>query len=393
MDRLQRDPLHRQLAARLRQEILSGARGVGQALPSEAEFCRTYGISRSTVRQALAALAAEGLVRTEAGRGSYVQQASARPGGRTGPGVGLVVPQLGGMLLAHLLDGLEEGLAEAGHALTIACSGFQPGGEERAVQGLRRRGVVGLLILPAAASAPPPAFYTGLVVEGFPVVCVDRRCAGARVPWVTAANAEGGAALARHLLHLGHRRLAYLLPRDFPSSSVEDRLEGARRALGEAGVDPGALRLLRPGGRMGDPMEPAVREAVAGLAGEPARLRPTALLCANDDLAMLALAAWRELGLTVPGDLALAGFDDLPYARFLDPPLTTVRQDAREMGRCAVRLLLDLLGRAAPGRGDWAERGEALPVALRLRESTTGRSAQGGLGAGEEGAPVAVGGG
>jgi len=370
MGGLHRDPLHKQLVRILSEEIVSGRLPRGSVLPSEADLCRQYGISRSTVRQTLAGLAREGLVRTEAGRGTFVVGAVPRSERPPGPGVGLVVPQLSGLLLSHILEGVQEALAAAGHALLVEASAFEPGGEERAVRGLRSRGVAGALVVPSAACATPPNFYQGIVADGFPVVFVDRHGPDGAVPWVASDNVAGGRELARHLVRLGHRRLAYVLSRDFPATSLQDRVRGAQWAVAEAGLEPAALRLAHVGGGMDDPLEPWIHRAVETLMAEPAAHRPTAILCANDDIAMEALAALRELGAAVPGDVALVGFDDLPYARFLDPPLTTARQDARGLGRTAARLLLRMGERPTASLPP-----ELLPVDICIRQSTIGRAA------------------
>lgn len=372
---LHRDPLHKQLVRILSEEIVSGRLPRGSVLPSEADLCRQYGISRSTVRQTLAGLAREGLVRTEAGRGTFVVGLAPQPETPPGPGVGLVVPQLSGLLLARVLEGAQEELARAGHALLVETSAFQPGGEERAVRGLRQRGVAGALVVPSAACATPPDFYQETADEGFPVVFVDRHRTDGTVPWVASDNVGGGRELARHLVRLGHRRLAYVLSRDFPATSLQDRVRGAEWAVAEAGLEPGALQSAHVGGGMHEPLELWIHRAVADLMAAPATRRPTAILCANDDIAMEALAGLRRLGASVPGDVALVGFDDLPYARFLDPPLTTARQDARGLGRAAARLLLRMVDR--PG----AFAPELLPVDIRIRQSTLG-------GAAPQGAPV-----
>lgn len=375
MERRGGPPLHRQLADLLQREIAQGRLRPGQALPAETELGQRYGLSRATVRQALSGLERAGLIRREMGRGTFVTGQHLQLESRMGPCVGMVMPSLSGMFRGKLLEGLQAAAAAAGYGVLLEASGPEPLGEERAVGRVRARGAVGVLVETVGAAAARPGFYDTLRADGFPAVFVDRRLPGQAVPWVGSDNRGGGLALARHLLRLGHRRLCFVVPHDHPTEPVLERERGLRQALREEGLEGGleggldearALRVLR----FGDAAHHAGRcQAVLEslLAGEPAA-RPTALLCANDHIAMELLAAVRGRGLRVPGDIALTGFDDLPYAPFLDPPLTTVRQFPAEMGRQALGVLRHL----ADGRPVGQE--TVLAVALQVRASTVGEA-------------------
>lgn len=362
---LTREPLHRQLERALRQEIDSGRLAQGALLPSEPELGRRYGISRATVRQALGGLAATGLVRRVPGKGTFVAATEPQaPAGRSGPPLlGLVVAGLHGMFLAQILDGIRRAAAQAGATITLAAADLAPGQEETALREVRAQGAAGAIMVSSPTYAPPPAFYRGVLAEGFPLVFLDRCPEGIEAASVTSNNAEGGRLLALHLLRLGHRSFGYVLARDYPVSSAADRLEATRTALAAAGLTPRALQAVTVGGTPAEPMRPYVRQATDALltAGD----RPTAILCTNDELAMDVLAAVREHGLRVPEDIALAGFDDVPYSELIHPPLTTVRQFPVDMGARATALLLSLVRerRTAGPR-------VLLPVELCVRAST-----------------------
>ncbi|MEU4743148.1 substrate-binding domain-containing protein, partial [Actinosynnema sp. NPDC023658] len=174
---------------------------------------------------------------------------------------------------------------------------------------------------------------------------------------VAATNRAGGVTAVRHLLSLGHRRIGVVGgPRDVLCSRA--RLDGYRFAHDRAGlaVDPALVRhadFSREGGR---------REAV-----ELLRLpdRPTAVFAANDEQALGVVEAARAAGLSVPGDLSVVGFDDLPAARWSAPALTTVRQPLAAMGRRAGWMLADLIA----GRPPATDRVE-LATELVVRSST-----------------------
>ncbi|MEU6816541.1 LacI family DNA-binding transcriptional regulator [Streptomyces sp. NPDC046860] len=189
---------------------------------------------------------------------------------------------------------------------------------------------------------------------------------GAAVPSVGATNWQGGLAATRHLIDLGHTRIGAI---SGPSRMMcaRARLDGYRAALETAGLpaDPALTE-------EGDFHHESGHRLGLALLGRPDR--PTAVFAGNDLQALGLYEAARELGLRVPEDLSVVGFDDLPVARWVGPPLTTVRQPLTEMAEAAARLVLDL------GRGDRERTATRLELATSLvvRSSTAPPSLQGG---------------
>ena len=177
------------------------------------------------------------------------------------------------------------------------------------------------------------------------------------VPSVGATNWAGGLAATEHLIQLGHRRIAAIGGREDALCS-RARLHGYRAALDAAGV-PADPALVRHGNFQ---HEPAYRHALDLLDLED---QPTAVFAGSDLQAFAVIEAARVRGLRVPQDLSVVGFDDLPVARWVAPPLTTVRQPLTDMGRMAVRVLL----RLAAGETLESHRVE-LATQLIVREST-----------------------
>ncbi len=199
-----------------------------------------------------------------------------------------------------------------------------------------------------------------LLDQAFPFVCYGRSDVAGDYLYVGVDGAAGMEVLTRHLLDRGHRRIAFLkAPSDLFLS--HDRFAGYRRALEEAGL-PLEPELLVEGDLTQAGGYRAVRRLLAGL--PPARW-PTALIASNDLMALGAMRAFREAGLTVGRDVAVAGFDDIPQAEHSHPPLTTVRQPIYEIGGRACRMLLQVLHGEAP-----ANRQVVLQPELVLREST-----------------------
>jgi LacI family transcriptional regulator len=183
---------------------------------------------------------------------------------------------------------------------------------------------------------------TLLPSTSIPVVSIDPHTGPEGHAAVDADNLGGARAATDHLLGLGHRRIAHIRGRK-DLASAELREAGYRASLAAAGVpiDPALIRF-------GDYQIPATADAARALLTGPDR--PTAIFAANDSSAFAVLDVARELGLDVPGDLSVVGFDDVPQAASATPPLTTIAQPLGELGARAVEMLLGLLdGNTAPG--------------------------------------------
>jgi LacI family transcriptional regulator len=173
------------------------------------------------------------------------------------------------------------------------------------------------------------------VQYGAPVVAVDPHTGSSRLPTVVSDNMHGGRLAAEHLLQLGHRRIAMLSGRpDLESAQLRE--QGYRSALEAAGV-PVDEDLIQAGDY--DP-EVAAAQARRLLQTEN---RPTAVFAANDLSAIAVIEAAAELGLRVPEDLSVVGFDNIPEATRCNPPLTTVEQPIRQMGQQAIEMLIRLI--------------------------------------------------
>ncbi|HKV06657.1 MAG TPA: substrate-binding domain-containing protein, partial [Thermoanaerobaculia bacterium] len=198
-----------------------------------------------------------------------------------------------------------------------------------------------------------------------PVVLLNCLVEGDGFDAINIDNYGGALALTRHLIALGHRRIAFVggAPDNY---DARERLRGYRDALRTYGG--GAPEIEVPGDFS---EESGHRAAGAILALDP---RPTAVFAANDSMAVGLLSALQEAGVRVPGDVAVGGFDDIPVARFLSPPLTTVRVGIAELGALAMERLL-----AAVEEGDAFERRrEVRPATLVVRGSCGARTPSGG---------------
>jgi LacI family transcriptional regulator len=223
------------------------------------------------------------------------------------------------------------GVTESG--LEVVVSSQSGSADHDWVQGLISGGRRGALVVTSRLTA---ADQRRLGRSKLPVVVIDPvDMPGQDVPSVGATNWAGGLSATEHLVELGHRRIAVIGgPQDFLCSRA--RIDGYRAGLERAGipVDPQLVRHGNFHHEGGYDQARALLELP-----DP----PTAIFAGSDEQAFGAMEAARQAGLSVPADLSVVGFDDLPMARWSSPPLTTVRQPLADMGRMAGRMLLELI--------------------------------------------------
>jgi LacI family transcriptional regulator len=171
---------------------------------------------------------------------------------------------------------------------------------------------------------------------------------------ITVDNSGGARDVVRHLHALGHTRIAFICGPPH-NADAEQRRRGFRTAARAAGIEASEV----PGFFTETSGHEAAQRVLA------MRERPSAVFAANDSMAIGALSAFREAGLRVPEDMAIVGFDDIPIARFLTPPLTTVRAEIAELGRRAVRHVIDSL----EGGADGTKTRDVIKTTLVVRES------------------------
>jgi LacI family transcriptional regulator len=277
-------------------------------------------VSGPTLERVQAAIEALGFVRNESAR----QLRSGRS--RT---LAYVVLDAGNPFFTDVARGVEEVADARGRAVFLCNSGENPAREDAYLDMLEQQRVEGVLITPVDR---PDRRIAQLRRRGIPVVVVDRD-AGPDHCSVTVDDIAGGELAATHLLESGHTRIAFV---GGPTSigQVADRLAGARKATAAAGApDPVLLETTALNVAEG-------RRAGERLAGLPASRRPTAAFCANDLLALGLLQRMVRMGLDVPGDLAIVGYDDIEFAEAAAVPLTSVSQPRHLLGRTAAELLL-----------------------------------------------------
>jgi len=311
------------------------------------DVARAAGVSPATAARALggyghASTAARRKVAESARSLGYRPNAVARAlVSRATTTVGLVVGDIENPFFAAAARGLADVLDAHGYTVLLANADEDAERERRAVDALRARQVDGMVVVPAPGTAP--AHLAEVVAAGVPLVLLDRAVPGVQADSVLVRNAAGAEAAVAHLIGLGHRTIGVVS--DLPQiTSSAERIAGYRRALRDAG-------LPAPGGlvSIGGPTQADGEAAARRLLDRPDR--PTAVFTANNFMTVGTLRAARSLGLRVPADVALVGFDDLDWTTLVEPPVTVVSQPVAELGRTAgERLLRRLSGDRTPPR-------------------------------------------
>lgn len=246
--------------------------------------------------------------------------------------IGLVVTTVDDPFAGEVVCAIEQAANDLGYAVYLANSNADPKRERRVVQALAERRVDGIVVTSSRVGAE----YLPMLAElDVPMVLVNDQYPGAFVHSVKIANPEGSRMAAEHLIALGHRRIAYVGDRSGYQSDTE-RLDGYKQALAAAAI-PFAPELVVQGDGRPEAAIEAVRTLLA--LSQP----PTAICCYNDMTALGAVRALRAHGLRVPHDVSITGFDDLFFAAYLDPALTTIRQPMRRMGQIAMENLFRLM--------------------------------------------------
>jgi LacI family transcriptional regulator len=311
------------------------------------DVAREAGVSQATAARALAGYgyvseATRLRVRDAATTIGYRPNAVARSlvSGATKT-IGVVVGDIENPFFAGAARGIADVLERDGYTLLLANSDEDLARERRAVEALHARQVDGLAVVPS--SGDDGAHLAAILREGRPVVLLDRPISGLAADAVLVDNREGAERAVGHLAALGHRRIG--LVGDAPGIvSTGERIDGYRAALADVGA-PALDALVSLGGSS---IDEGHRSALR-LLGR--RDRPSALFTVNNFMTAGALGAIRELGLRIPGDVALVGFDDLDWTTLVDPPISVIAQPVAELGRTvAERLLERLRGDSGPPR-------------------------------------------
>jgi len=269
--------------------------------------------------------------------------------------VGVLIPDLTNPLFPPIVRGIEDVLARSGYTTLIANTDNDEARQATLFDTLKARQVDGVIV---ATAHREDRLFVDAYQNGTRIVLVNRKIDHSDIPSVTGDDHDGIAMAVRHLVELGHTRIAHIAgPQD--TTTGRTRLRAFRQSLEDAGVD-------------ADPAMVAITKGFTEIEGAAAgrtllsgRVRPTAIVAANDMIALGCLDVFNERRLRCPDDISLVGYNDMPFIDRLTPPLSTVRVPHYQIGAEAAQMLLDRL--ANP---NLPAKSITLPTTLVLREST-----------------------
>lgn len=326
------------------------------------DVAREAGVSVATVSRALngsATVTPETRARIDraVARLRYVPMSAARSlVTRRTMAVGALLPDLFGEFFSELIRGID--LAARAHGLHLLLSSSHGDADEAAVALRAMQGRVdGLLIMSPHVDA---GFLDRHLAAGLPAVLMDTALRGKRCARVNLDNRGGARAMTAHLIACGHRSLAFI-GGPVANHDARERRRGFEETIAET-------RGARARHLQGDYSEESGYRA--GRALLAARRRPDAVFAANDMMAIGCLSAFNAAGLDVPGDIALAGFDDIPIARYMHPPLTTVRVPIARLGHDSLEKLVRQMQSPDTPRADVA----TIPCEVVVRASCGSRA-------------------
>ena len=300
------------------------------------------------------------LIREVAGRMRYVPHSGARSliTSKTET-LGVLLPDLYGEFFSEVIRGMDDTAQKNGFHLLISRAYADRHGIETAIKAMRGR-VDGVVVMSPDLDSDSLLNLPSTI----PVVLLCSVSRGNEIDSLTIQNCRGAREMVTHLLSRGHKRIA-IIKGSARNYDAAERLRGYRMALREAGINPESVLE-----REGDFTEAGGYNATKSLlAMSP---RPTAIFAANDSMAIGALSALRESGVQVPDKMAVAGFDDIPLARYVDPPLSSVHVPICELGARAVELLLH----GITHKNDHPRRRERVSTRLVIRRSTGAQPAE-----------------
>ena len=273
--------------------------------------------------------------------------------------LGVLLPDLYGEFFSELIHGIDLTARKEGYHILVSRSWEGRSEIEEAMRAMRGR-VDGMLLM------SPDVHADSLlnVPPDLPVVLLCSPSRGHELDSVTIQNFQGAKEIVAHLISVGHRRIA-IIKGSIGNFDAAERLRGYRAALKDAGIAPDPK--LEQQGDFTEEGGFTVAHELMSL-----QKRPTAVFAANDSMAIGALSAFKQMGVRIPEEIAIAGFDDIPLCRYMDPPLSSVRVHIADLGARAVEVVLH----AIRHKNDHVRRRERMGTEVVIRRSTGGEAAE-----------------
>ena len=335
-------PLYMIIFEELREKIITGEYPPDYQLPTEVELAAQSGVSRITSKRALIELEREGLIYRKRGSGSYVKKQETQPGPNTGTVnanriISMVLPYMASSELEYI-KGASDYLDSRGYYLGIHNSNWSKEKEKELLIRVPKNGSSGIILYPLS-TVSNVELINAIYWNDYPIVTIDQYYEGLQVTSIVSDNFAGGYAAAKQLIDLGHERIAFISSISIEyRSSVRDRYQGYCNALKDHKIPINMDIVVTDFYRQVD--EENSKAFYKKMVSTLLQAGVTAFQVEHDHLAVELLKNALEMGVQVPGQLSITGFDDHIITQHVEVPLTTVAQDFYEIGRKAAELIV-----------------------------------------------------
>ena len=314
----------------------------GKLIPSTRELPRMFKVSKHTAVKAISDLIQDGVLYSEQGRGVFVGKTVKKIKKNNAKIISFIVHNINDYLISEVCRGVEAAAKEKDYRVIVSNSACSIEKETENIRMLEETNASGAIIFPFFGRDNAEEI-SKLKQHNYPFVLIDRVFSDIQTDYVVVDNVKGGFLAVKHLINLGHKRIGFI---GFAETSTGiGRLEGYQMALEQAGIPydeslivntPHELALENMGRELNSSFRHEEIEQLLNL-----KDKPTAVFCLNDFTAIGVIQRLQELGLRVPDDIAVVGFDDLPISSMIGVPLTTVSQPRYEIGKKAGEVVID----------------------------------------------------
>lgn len=320
----------------LKRQIMSGEIRPGDKISSENVLAKEYDISRQTVRKAIDILRNEGFLYAEHGRGTFCSDMIKQEG--NSGNIAVVMTYLSDYIFPYIIRGIDEVLEEEEYSILLKSTHNYRKVEAKCLEELVKKNIDGLIIEPSKSQIAFKNHDIFSMLERYrvPFVFVQGVYHGMEdKPYVLLDDEKGGYLITKHLIELGHKRIVGVFKAD--DRQGQNRHSGYVRALKEAGIwyDPALVIWFHTEDMQSLPQE-MIQEVVT-------KEKVDAVVSYNDRIAIQVINALEEVGIRIPEDISVTGFDDSEFAKNLKVPLTTIKHPQRKIGEAAAELLIKLI--------------------------------------------------
>jgi DNA-binding LacI/PurR family transcriptional regulator len=344
-----KEPLYKTILNDLKKQIFSGQLPLNSQLPTEKELSEQYHVSRITSKRALTELEQAGLIYRARGKGSFVKETPPQVTQRVSTKatrILFLLPFLHDLSLGNFTDGLLPIMQD--QQIEVAMGTLEVFAQKNATELMQEYDG---LIYYAENTDQYLDTLVELALKAFPVISLDKKNFELNFPTILSVNMAGGQLATQSLIEDGHTRIAYLFGRSLHPQSVRNRYIGYLKALHGANLTfhTSSIDIT------------ATNEHLLTYVIDN---QVTALVCENDLVAIEAMRTLKQAGYTIPNDVSVIGFDDIQASQFVEPPLTTIAQDFKQIGEIAGKTLIE-----------WIENNQMptdikVPVTFVQRQST-----------------------